>query len=190
METKFFASIRSKAGRILFASQAHASREDAARECFAARPKAHEASTSRAGFINGEYRDCGSDIQWILRRNVMTAQPCEAQPTMTKARKGDLALVRYQDSGYFTINPYRHVPGKSGFRFAIVESVKRDGLVRVARCFHGWPSVFTGPAVAVAPALKIGDAASLVSELTEIYPTTEAAQIAMRQWIALHKETA
>jgi len=103
METKFFASIRSKAGRILFASQAHASREDAARECFAARPKAHEASTSRAGFINGEYRDCGSDIQWILRRNVMTAQ---------------------------------------------------------------------------------------VSELTEIYPTTEAAQIAMRQWIALHKETA
>jgi len=71
METKFFASIRSKAGRILFASQAHASREDAARECFAARPKAHEASTSRAGFINGEYRDCGSDIQWIQRRNVV-----------------------------------------------------------------------------------------------------------------------
>ena len=71
METKFFASIRSKAGRILFASQAHASREDAARECFAARSKAHEASTSRAGFINGEYRDCGSDIQWIQRRNVV-----------------------------------------------------------------------------------------------------------------------
>ena len=44
------------------------------------------------------------------------------------AKKGDLALVRIQASG--VMYQYKWVPGKWGFRFAIIDAATREGDVK------------------------------------------------------------
>jgi len=75
------------------------------------------------------------------------------------AKKGDLALVRIQASGVMYQNPYRYVPGKIGYRFAIVDAASRDGDVKKVWGRKDLTAVYTRSAstignVATCPAVE------------------------------------
>jgi len=93
------------------------------------------------------------------------------------AKKGDLALVRIQASGVMYQNPYRYVPGKIGYRFAIVDAASRDGDVKKVWGRKDLTAVYTRSAS------TIGNVAALVQACSDHYETVEAAQTAMRAWI-------
>ncbi len=60
----YIGTVTNRRGEKLFASGVHATREDAAKECFAMRPRAKTCSTSIATLQNGEWLDFGRDIRW------------------------------------------------------------------------------------------------------------------------------
>lgn len=110
-----------------------------------------------------------------------------AEPGSTKARIGDLALMPVREGSTTCINPPRHIPGRSGFCFAIVTSAKRDGLVKTAERNHEtarWPWNLAGQAHSVGAAAKVGDVARCVRDLPEVYDTPAGALEALKAWLA------
>lgn len=105
----------------------------------------------------------------------------------TKAKKGDLALMPVREGSTTYINPPRHVPGRSGYCFAIVTSCNRDGLVKTAERNHEtarWPWNLVGQEHSVGAAAKVGDVAACVRELPKVYDTPAGATEALKAWLA------
>ena len=91
------------------------------------------------------------------------------------AKKGDLALVRIQASG--VMYQYKWVPGKWGFRFAIIDAATREGDVKKVLGRKDLTTVYTRTAS------TIGNVAALIQACPDHYETVEAAQAAMRAWL-------
>jgi hypothetical protein len=63
----YSARISRRDGRALYMSAEYPTREDAARDAFAARPKAKECSTARQSYF---------DIRWHRRDQIEEGEPC------------------------------------------------------------------------------------------------------------------
>lgn len=74
-DIRYIARISDRNGKRLYTSDIHYTREDAAREAFAARPNTTRCSTSRATQMGiGDWRDYGFDIRWITRYDLERAE--------------------------------------------------------------------------------------------------------------------
>jgi hypothetical protein len=108
-----------------------------------------------------------------------------AAPPVTKARKGDLAVVYAREPAATYLDRPRE-PDAKGFALAVVLRTNRDGLVKAAERNHEtarWPWVIScDAAVAVARADKIGDVAACVRDLPQLFATVADVKAALLAW--------
>jgi hypothetical protein len=91
--TRYVARISDRDGRPLYRSPAMASREEAAADAFAARPKARECSTGKAIEMDGTWRETHFDIRFHRRNEIAAAWHRHAATTEDQENE------RHEDGG-------------------------------------------------------------------------------------------